>query len=156
MITQIKIFLVLVLTIMMVSCTDYFFAVDVNCVSGGTAQVIEVVDQDNNPITGADFTVINTRTGKEFCVDLDGNKDESCYNSLGETGSTAGGEYVLISAYNTRNNQPTADVRHFDVIEAIITKSGVIAKSKYIVIFDNDCFPERVEGPEVVVLEMPQ
>lgn len=153
----IKLLPAFVFIFLVTSCSDNFFAVeDVICPLGFKTIPIKVVDQDYNPITGAEFTVVNTRTGKEFCVDKNGNRNDECDSLLGETETTNQGIYILISEYNTSRDEPTADVRHFDIIEAIITKNGVIAKSKYIVIFDNNCYPKRVEGPEVVVLDMSQ
>lgn len=151
----IKLLLVLVSTFLFTSCTDYFFSTEGICFNeGGTVKIIKVVDQDSNPVTGAEFRVVNTRTGKEFCVDADGNKDESCDRALGESGATGAGEYALISAYNTGNDDPTADVKQFDVIEAIIEKDETTVKPRYVVIFDDSyCYPDQVKGPKIVVLE---
>jgi hypothetical protein len=152
---RINLLIVLVSTFLVTSCTDYFFETEGICFNeGGPVKTIKVVDQDSNPVTGAEFTVVNTRTGKEFCIDAKGNKDASCDRALGETGATGAGEYALISAYNTGSDDPTADVKQLDVIEATIKKNGLAVKPRYIVIFDDSyCYPDRVEGPDVVVLE---
>lgn len=157
MISKTNILFVLVAPVLMISCTDSFFTDDVICVAGGKTKTIEVVDQESNPITGAEFSVVNTRTGKEFCVDAKGNLDESCNDLLGETELTNQGEYILISEYNTANNQPTSDIQNLDIIEATIQKNGAVVKPRYVVIFgNNNCFPKHVKGPQVVVLKMTQ
>lgn len=136
------------------ACTDQFFYSDLICV-GLELETIQVVDQDNNPVTGAEITVINKRTGKPFCVDDKGIVNESCANTNAES-DVENGVYTLISTVNTRPNEPTADVKHLDIIEATIEKSGVSATYLYIVELNSGrCHPEKVEGPRLVTLDLP-
>lgn len=159
MISPIKFIPVFVFSVFAATCTDHFFAENIICPpGGGKAIAIEVVDQNDDPVTGAGVTIVNKRTGKAFCVDEQGDLNEFCLQTLGETGShEEEGSYVIISGYNTATEAATADVRHLDVIEATIEKDGAMISPQYIVkLNDSKCYPESIKGPRTVMMELPQ
>lgn len=137
------------------SCTDPFYS-DAICV-GVTAEFISITDQNNNPVTGAEFTVVNTRTGKELCTDENGNVDEECAAILGEADLPDEGLYWLVSSLNAHPDEPTADIRHLDIIEATAKLNGHSVSAKYIVDLGNTtCRIVGVEGPDPLVLNLPE
>ena len=146
--------LLFIISLLFTACTDQFYHSDLICV-GVQAETIRVVDQNQNPVLGADITIINKRTGKQFCVDKQGVVDESCANAIGES-DIQNGDYILVSIVNTRHTEPTADVQHLDIIEATIEKNGVSVTHTYIVELDSGrCYPENIEGPRLVTLDLP-
>ena len=139
--------------IMFYSCTNPFYP-DAICV-GVTGETISITDQNNNPVTGAEFSVVNSRTGKQLCADENGKLDEKCAASLGETDRMEEGRYRLVTSLNVNPDEPTADIRHLDIIEATAELNGHSVSAKYIVDLGNtSCRIAGVEGPDPLVLSI--
>lgn len=138
---------------LILSCTDPFYP-DAICV-GVTGESISITDQNNNPVTGAEFSVVNTRTGKELCADENGNLDEKCAANLGETDHMEEDRYWLVTSLNANPDEPTADIRHLDIIEATAELNSHSVSAKYIVDLGNtSCRIAGVEGPDPLVLSI--
>lgn len=138
------------------SCSEPFFDTSEVCTLILKSEFIEVVDQQGEPVTGANFTVVNKRNDREFCRDKEGNVVEYCANDLGENTSIANGIYAVVTSHNV-GDTPYENVRHLDVIRATVEKNGASVTADYIVDTGRGkCHPEGIEGPGTLVLDLPE
>jgi len=85
---------------------------------------ITIVDQNDNPLTGINLEIINTRNNKPLCSQITNEeRRENCIIELGESQSfTPGsGVYTIISSFNLtifeRERERERDVNDGDIIE---------------------------------------
>lgn len=147
---------VLFLFVTGLSCTDRYFDTSDICTSILKYEIVSVVDQNGEPVTGAELTVINKRNGKKFCINDDGTVRESCAMNLGAADFLPEGLYAVITSNNVGPDSPE-DVRHNDVIRATFEKSGVSVSADYIVDTGRGkCHPEGLFGPKVIEMALPE
>lgn len=128
---------------------------EVGCTLQLEREVIEIVDQNNNPVSSVELEIINKRTNKALCeAAVNQDQRENCENELGEIGNT--GNYVIVTSLNV-GRYSDGDVKDGDILAVSGTKSDVSFSQEYTVVTDsNVCHPERIIGPEKIVLDITQ
>lgn len=117
------------------------------------AHRITIVDQNGNPLSGIDLTIINTRTDKPLCSEIsDENRRKSCEDELGESPPDSG-KYSIISTSNVSGYVREGDIKNDDIIEVSGSVEGTEFSEQYTV-YTNQCNFEEVIGPEVIEVEL--
>lgn len=131
---------------------------NVGCTLESRSFTIDVVDEQDNPVSGLDLEIINQQTGRPLCEPIEEERRrESCLSELRESGGTPG-RYVIISSLNNAELNKGGDVRHQDTIVVRARMDGqVLFTQEYIVVMDEyKCHPERLIGPLKIVVELPE
>ncbi len=146
-------YLFLISIFIFVGCGDNkFYNTATDCTDILEAVFINVIDSNGNPVTGAEFSVINKKNGNEFCKNEDGSVNELCAQYFGEQPHYEDGVYALVTTKNVRFNPPE-NVQHLDVIKATVQKNGATVTAEYLVDTGRSrCHPKSVEGPDPLVL----
>lgn len=119
-------------------------------------QHITIVDQNDNPLTGINLEIINTRTNKPLCSQITNEeRRENCTNELGESQSfpPGSGVYSIISSFNLTIFEREGDVNDGDIIEVLGSVNGTEFSEQYTVHTD-ECNLDGVIGPEKIVVEL--
>lgn len=117
---------------------------------------ISIVDQNDNPITGINLDIINTRTGNLLCSQITSEERRNrCNDELGESQSFAPGSgiYSIVTSFNLAVFDREGNVKDGDVIEVHGSVNGTEFSAQYTVRTDK-CNLDEVIGTATIVLEL--
>ena len=132
---------------------------NVGCTLDVRSLTIEVVDEQGNPVSGMDLEIINQRTGRALCEEIENDQKRSeCEKGKGGESLGVPGRYSIVSTRNTVELGDFRDVKHQDRLEVTGKLDGqVLFTQEYTMVMDEyNCHPERLIGPLKIVVELPE